>query len=196
MQGQTGAGTGGAQGQVSLPVTCQAPRRSPTAGTIRAFAFIRPNTQPYNPPPRFSFPSPPSGPKEAAGLLAGCTSDLKALRKLQRGGGDGSQLSPTECAARTKQLLAAIGHTVDAAVVAAAAQRPGGGGGGGDEFGLQLWDQVSKVTDCAMSGQRLQAVYARIKAVAAAAAAAGGAAAATAAEGGAAAGRGGSGGGP
>ena len=144
------------------------------------------------PPLRVAFPSPPSGPKEAAGLLAGCTSDLKALRKLQRGGGDGGQLSPTECAARTKQLLAAIGHTVDAAVVAAAAQRPGGGGGG-DEFGLQLWDQVSKVTDCAMSGQRLQAVYARIKAVAAAAAAAGGAAASA---GGAAAGRGGSGGGP
>ncbi|GAX85223.1 hypothetical protein CEUSTIGMA_g12643.t1 [Chlamydomonas eustigma] len=102
--------------------------------------------------------------KDAAEFLSGCTSDLKALRKLQRGGGGsgkggtdgGIPLSASEAAARTKQLLAAIGRTIDGVVA-----RKGAG------LGLPLWDQVSKVTDCMMPGDRLQALYAKIKAVAA-----------------------------
>ena len=85
-------------------------------------------THPPHHSPKSPHPPPPicpSGAKEAAELLSGCTADLKALRKLQRasastsgggGGGGDPQLEPAACAARTKQLLAAIGRTVDEAV--------------------------------------------------------------------------------
>ncbi|KAG1670416.1 hypothetical protein FOA52_010151 [Chlamydomonas sp. UWO 241] len=87
------------------------------------------------------------GSKEAAELLSGCTDDLRALRKLGHRAGD---LSPAECAARTRELLAAIGGVIEAAGSARAAA---------------LWDAVSRAAKSPMSGERLMAVYAKIKAV-------------------------------
>eukprot|EP00955_Chlamydomonas_euryale_P039312 351352-Chlamydomonas_euryale.AAC.8 len=87
------------------------------------------------------------GSKEAAELLSGCMDDLRALRKLQN---HAAKLGAAECAAQTRVLLAAVGATVDAAVPAARAGA--------------LWDAVARAAKSAMSGERLMAVYAKIKA--------------------------------
>ena len=103
-----------------IPTIYMSPNHILTSHVIHADVFIANQARPLHFPPLPALSHPPDsclGAKEAAELLASCTADLKALRKLQRASASGDQhLSPAECAARTKQLLGAIGHTVDSAM--------------------------------------------------------------------------------